>query len=68
MPMDVVNPFEAVEVDKEQRPVIARACTIVKAVSSKGVSETMRELLMNTRRLFDYLKLTRNTVRHNAIG
>ncbi|MBF0471867.1 MAG: hypothetical protein HQL48_10905 [Gammaproteobacteria bacterium] len=37
------------------------AIGVVKAVSSKGVSETMRDLLMNTRRVFDYLKMTQNT-------
>jgi predicted transposase YbfD/YdcC len=44
------------------------AISVIKAVSSKGVAETTRDLLMNTRRVFDYLKLTRNTTGSNSVG
>ncbi|MCP4090973.1 MAG: ISAs1 family transposase [Gammaproteobacteria bacterium] len=33
----------------------------IKAISSKGVAETMRDLVMNTRLVFDYLKMTKNS-------
>ena len=38
------------------------AIGVIKAISSKGVAETMRNLVMNTRLVFDYLKMTRNTL------
>ncbi len=38
------------------------AIGIVKATSSKGVAETMRMLTMNIRLVFDYLKMTKNSV------
>jgi len=37
------------------------AIGVIKAVSSKGVAETMRNLTMNVRLVFDYLKMTRNS-------
>lgn len=43
------------------------AIGVIKAVSSKGVAETMRELVMNTRLVFDYLKMTKNTTRRAAM-
>jgi len=36
------------------------AISVIKAISSKGVAETMRDLTMNTRMVFDYLKMTKN--------
>ena len=36
---------------------------IIKATSSKGVAETMRKLTMNVRMVFDYLKMTKNSVK-----
>lgn len=35
---------------------------VIKATSLKGVSETMRTLTMNVRMVFDYLKMTKNSV------
>jgi len=37
------------------------AISIIKRVSSKGVAETIRDLMMSTRTVFDYLKLTKNS-------
>ncbi len=37
------------------------AIGVIKAVSSKGVAETMRNLTMNVRLVFDYLKMTKNS-------
>lgn len=37
------------------------AIGIIKRVSSKGVAETTRKLAMNTRLVFDYLKMTKNS-------
>ena len=37
------------------------AIGVIKAASSKGVAETMRNLTMNVRLVFDYLKMTRNS-------
>ena len=37
------------------------AISIIKTTSSKGVAETMRDLVMDVRRVFDYLKMTKNT-------
>lgn len=38
------------------------AIGVIKAVSSKGVAETMRNLTMNVRLVFDYLKMTKNSL------
>jgi len=35
---------------------------VIKAISNKGVAETMRNLTMNTRLVFDYLKMTKNSL------
>jgi predicted transposase YbfD/YdcC len=43
------------------------AIGIIKVVSSKGVAETMRNLIMNTRLVFDYLKMTRNSLRYTGL-
>ena len=37
------------------------AIGVIKTTSPNGVAETMRDLVMNTRRVFDYLKMTRNS-------
>ena len=37
------------------------AISIIKTVSSNGVAETMRDLTMNTRLVFDYLGMTENS-------
>lgn len=37
------------------------AISVIKSISSKGVTETTRDLAMNVRLVFDYLKMTRNT-------
>lgn len=39
------------------------AIGIIKSISAKGVAETMRDLVMNTRMVFDYLKMTKNSLR-----
>ncbi len=39
------------------------AIGIIKTTSSKGVTETMRKLTMNVRMVFDYLKMTKNTMK-----
>ena len=39
------------------------AIGVIKTISSKGVSETMRKLTMNVRMVFDYLKMTKNTMK-----
>ena len=44
------------------------AIGVIKAVSSKGVAETMRHLAMNTRMVFDYLKMTKNTMGRGDIS
>ena len=38
------------------------AISVIKATSSKGVTETMRTLIMNVRMVFDYLKMTKNSL------
>ncbi len=38
------------------------AIGVIKAISPKGVAETMRNLIMNTRLVFDYLKMTKNSL------
>ncbi len=38
------------------------AISVIKAVSSKGVAETMRDLVMKPRMVFDYLKMTKNAL------
>jgi predicted transposase YbfD/YdcC len=38
------------------------AISAIKAISSKGVAETLRMLTMNTRLVFDYLKMTANSL------
>ena len=38
------------------------AIGVIKAISSKGVAETMRNLTMNIRLVFDYLKMTKNSL------
>ena len=40
----------------------------IKAISSKGVAETMRDLVMNIRLVFDYLKMSKNTLRGYNLG
>lgn len=40
------------------------AISVIKAISSKGVTETMRNLTMNIRLVFDYLKMTKNSLGH----
>jgi len=37
------------------------AISVIKTVSAKGVAETMRDLTMNVRLVFDYLKMTKNS-------
>lgn len=34
----------------------------IKAISSKGVLEITKDLIMNVRMVFDYLKMTKNTL------
>ena len=41
------------------------AIGIIKRVSNKGVAETTRKLAMNTRMVFDYLKMTKNSYSNN---
>ncbi len=36
------------------------AIGVIKAISAKGVAETMRNLTMNVRLVFDYLKILRS--------
>lgn len=38
------------------------AIGVIKSTSSKGVTETMRKLTMNLRMVFDYLKMTKNSM------
>lgn len=38
------------------------ALGVIKTTSSKGVAETMRNLTMNVRMVFDYLKMTKNSI------
>lgn len=38
------------------------AIGVIKSISAKGVAETMRDLVMNTRMVFDYLKMTKNSL------
>lgn len=38
------------------------AIGVIKAISAKGVAETMRNLTMNVRLVFDYLKMTKNSL------
>lgn len=38
------------------------AIGVIKAISSNGVAETMRKLTMNVRSVFDYLKMTKNSI------
>lgn len=38
------------------------AIGVIKAISKKGVAETMRNLTMNIRLVFDYLKMTKNSL------
>ena len=38
------------------------AIGVIKTVSQQGVAETMRDLTMNVRLVFDYLKMTRNSM------
>ena len=38
------------------------AISVIKATSSQGVTETMRTLTMNVRMVFDYLKMTKNSL------
>ena len=40
------------------------AISAIKAISSKGVAETIRDLAMNIRLVFDYLKMTKNSLGH----
>ena len=51
-------------------PYVAQAFAIglIKSVSSKGVAETMRDLVMDVRRVFDYLKMTRNSQRRRILA
>ena len=44
------------------------AIGLIKSVSSKGVAETMRDLVMDVRRVFDYLKMTRNSQRRRILA
>lgn len=37
------------------------AISVIKSISPKGVAETMRNLSMNVRQVFDYLKMTKNS-------
>ena len=39
------------------------AIGVIKTTSSNGVTETMRKLAMNVRMVFDYLKMTKNTMK-----
>lgn len=43
------------------------AIGVIKTVSTKGVAETMRDLVMNTRLVFDYLKMTQNALGHTIL-
>lgn len=43
------------------------AIGVIKAISSKGVAETMRDLVMNTRLVFDYLKMTKNALGNSIL-
>ena len=38
------------------------AIGVIKAISAKGVAETMRNLTMNVRLVFDYLKMTKSSL------
>lgn len=38
------------------------AIGVIKSISSNGVAETMRDLTMNVRLVFDYLKMTKNSL------
>lgn len=38
------------------------AIGVIKAISARGVTETMRDLTMNVRLVFDYLKMTKNSL------
>ena len=51
-------------------PYVAQAFAIglIKSFSSKGVAETMRDLVMDVRRAFDYLKMTRNSQRRRNLA
>ncbi|MCP3999461.1 MAG: ISAs1 family transposase [Gammaproteobacteria bacterium] len=44
------------------------AIGVIKAISSKGVAETMRDLVMNNRMVFDYLKMTKNALGSTITG
>ena len=44
------------------------AIGVIKSVSSKGVSETIRDLTMNVRMVFDYLKMTKNSLGHGKLA
>ena len=44
------------------------AIGVIKAISSKGVAETMRNLTMNIRLVFDYLKMTKNSLGRGSFG
>ena len=44
------------------------AIALIKSISSKGVAETMRDLVMDVRRVFDYLKMTRNSQRRGNLA
>jgi predicted transposase YbfD/YdcC len=43
------------------------AIGIIKNISPIGVAETMRDLVMNTRLVFDYLKLTKNSLGREVV-
>ncbi len=44
------------------------AIGVIKAISLKGVAETMRDLTMNVRLVFDYLKMTKNSLGRGYLG
>ncbi len=44
------------------------AIGIIKRVSSKGIAETTRMLVMNTRLVFDYLKMSKNSLKNDALS
>lgn len=44
------------------------AIGIIKRVSSKGIAETTRKLVMNTRLIFDYLKMSKNSLGHDGLS
>ena len=43
------------------------AVSVIKSKRVRSVAQKMRELTLNTRRVFDYLKMTRNSCQPSAV-